>query len=179
MLTRAPTEFVTVHHKCSKNLTVDFIEIGNPCGDDGVLFVLRWASRVMLAAASKIRTSNSSRVSICLWLSSFYFQVQIEKSNGLRSGDWNSFISVTIDSWTHADMNFFTSRLLLLSRTKILNFRAHWGLGVIAVTLAVPVSWGTRRFLWALWVGGCYMVGNAAGFFFPETDPRVALRVVG
>jgi hypothetical protein len=56
-------KFVTVHNKCFEKSHRRPQSTWQPLWEDGAVFVLCWALRVfMLAPASKIRTSNSSRL---------------------------------------------------------------------------------------------------------------------
>jgi len=80
---------------------------------------LSWFSRfVMQAAVSKMRPSNSPRVSTFLLYTSPFNQRHQQKS----MGDPNSSISVTIQNYTDVHMNFFFSQWPILSHPKILTF---------------------------------------------------------
>jgi hypothetical protein len=65
--------------------------------EDRLLFVgVNLTLLLVREAASKMRSSNSSRVSSFLLLTSLGTQPQKQKSSGISSGDSNSSISVTI-----------------------------------------------------------------------------------
>ena len=123
-------KFVTVHNKCSKNPTVDLRELGNPVAKMALCLS---CVELHVPLCWQQRPTKSERAIRLVYppvflLTSFFIEVQIEKSDGFRSGVWNSSISVTIDNWTHVvATNVFTSRLLILSRTRILTFRPLGG----------------------------------------------------
>ena len=95
-------KFVTVHNKCSKNPTVDLRELGNPSAKMA-LCLSCVELHVPLCWQQRPKSERAIRLVYppVFLLTSFFIQVQIEKSDGFRSGVWNSSISVTIDNWTH------------------------------------------------------------------------------
>ena len=131
-------KFVTVHNKCSKNPTVDLTVLGNPCEKMAPclscveLYVsLCWQQRPKSERAIRL-------VSTCLLLTSFFISRSGKKNlNGFRCGDWNSSISVTIDIWTHVDMNFLP--------------RGYWYCRVPKYLLFLPESPYVLTIVWLCW----------------------------
>jgi hypothetical protein len=57
-----------------------------------------WSRFFVGAAASKMQANNSSRVSTCLFWTSASIQLHKQKSNGVRRGDSNRSVSLTVQN---------------------------------------------------------------------------------
>ena len=95
-------QFCTFHNKCSKISPPTSLHFATRVRKSYV-FLLSLSSRFFVRAVeTKIRVSNSSRLSIFVFI-----QPHKQNCNRLRPGDSNSFLSVTIPNYTHVHMSCF------------------------------------------------------------------------
>jgi len=109
-------------NSCAKSRKLSSRDIISVCGSIPIKIPILWPRAVMVGPRPRVLLTLPLAVSTFLLLTSLFIQPHKQNPNGVRSGDSNSSISVTIHNYTHVHMTFFCSQWPILPPPKISNF---------------------------------------------------------